>query len=352
MPKMSHNEETASVDSALDSLLEQKDAAHEPKGRRAGSFLWRICIGGGVLVVAVFSVLVFALTPPSAFPSGFVVTIPKGMTISETAVLLEEKEIIRSSFLFKILSLLLGGNSGLKAGEYHFSDPISVYEVAKRFSGGIQNVSEIRVTIPEGLSNAEVASLLVKSLPRLDRVRFVELAKKKEGYLFPDTYVFQQNATEEDIISELTQNFEKRILPLRTALERSGKTPRDILIMASLIEGEARTSETRREISGILWRRMELGMLLQVDAVFPYILGKNTFEVTTEDMKVDSPYNTYKYAGLPPGPINNPSFDAISASVHPNKTVYLYYLTDSEGVMHYARTHAEHLTNRAKYLGK
>ena len=148
------------------------------------------------------------------------------------------------------------------------------------------------------------------------------------------------------------RKFERRLAPLAKRIADFGKPLHDVLTMASLVEGEARTREARRHIAGILWHRVELGMPLQVDAVFPYILGKNTYEVTTEDLRVDSPYNTYRYTGLPPGPINNPSLDAITAALNPTPSNYLYYLSDKEGIMHYATTHEEHLINRAKYLGK
>jgi len=177
-------------------------------------------------------------------------------------------------------------------------------------------------------------------------------AIKKEGYLFPDTYIFPAGATEEDVIKEMEENFAKRILPLQTQIRDFKRPLKDVLIMASLVEGEVRTTETRRQVSGILWKRLQLGMPLQVDAVFPYIIGKNTFEVTTDDLKIDSPYNTYLYVGLPPGPINNPGLDAITAAITPTPSNFLYYLTDLAGQIHYAATHAEHLINRAKYLGK
>jgi UPF0755 protein len=122
--------------------------------------------------------------------------------------------------------------------------------------------------------------------------------------------------------------------------------------MASLVEEEARTLETRRTIAGILWKRLKLGMPLQVDAVFPYIIGKNTYELSIGDLALDSPYNTYKYAGLPPAPITNPGLDAMLAAVTPTDSPYLYYLSDRNGKMHYARTHDGHLANKAAYLGR
>ena len=120
--------------------------------------------------------------------------------------------------------------------------------------------------------------------------------------------------------------------------------------MASLLEEEARQTPTRRTVAGILWKRLDLGMPLQVDATLRYLLGKSSHELTREDLEYDSPYNTYKDAGLPPGPISNPGLDAILAALRPVETAYLYFLTDSEGNIHYARTFEEHVANKAMYL--
>ena len=217
---------------------------------------------------------------------------------------------------------------------------------------GIENRRMTRVTIPEGLSNGEIAALLQDAMPDFDRARFEKVAAKKEGYLFPDTYSFKAGSSAEEIIAEMERNFAERVLPLEAAIRDFGRSFRDVVIMASLIEGEVRTAETRRQVSGILWKRLDRGMPLQVDAVFPYIIGRNTFEITTDDLKMDSPYNTYRFAGLPLGPINNPGLDAITAAITPTPSNFMYYLTDPEGDIHYATTHAEHLVNRAKYLGK
>ena len=120
--------------------------------------------------------------------------------------------------------------------------------------------------------------------------------------------------------------------------------------MASIIEKEVITHEDMKTVSGVLWKRIAIGMPLQVDAVFPYIMGKNTFELTREDLQFDSPYNTYKYKGLPPGPINNPGLDSILAAATPAKTKYVYFLSDKDGNFHYAVSYAQHLANKKKYL--
>ena len=120
--------------------------------------------------------------------------------------------------------------------------------------------------------------------------------------------------------------------------------------MASIIEREAITPEARRIVSGILWKRIKMGMPLQVDATFAYVNGKNTYELTAEDLHIDSKYNTYEYKGLPPGPICNPGLDSIIATIEPTATPYLYYLSEKNGTMHYAKTFEEHKMNKVKYM--
>lgn len=349
-----NNQQPKDIDSILNYLL----APATPQVSFYDRFRQRrllprlLCIGfGGILALTFVCYAVWWKAPPK-FPAGVFVAVTEGMTVSEVSTLLADIQAVRSQFWFKTWSVLLGGNKGIRAGEYYFSAPLSVFELARRLTRGIQNVVPARITIPEGLNNREIVALLAKSLRNFDQKRFLSLAKDSEGYLFPDTYVFAPSSTAEKVIGEMQKNFKKRIASLEEDIAASGKTLSEIITMASLIEGEARLSETRKQISGILWNRFELGMPLQVDAVFPYIMGKNTYEVTAGDLQHDSPYNTYLYAGLPPGPINNPSLDSIEAALHPAATKYLYYLTDKEGTMRYATTHAQHLVNRAKYLGK
>ena len=148
----------------------------------------------------------------------------------------------------------------------------------------------------------------------------------------------------------MEDTFTKRLESIKVIVLAFNRPLSDIIKMASILEGEARTTETRRTIAGILWRRISLGMPLQVDASFKYINGKGTFELTPRDLAIDSPYNSYTHKGLPPTPISNPGIDAIASAVTPIKTNYIYFLSDKEGNMHYAVTYAEHLANKAKYL--
>jgi UPF0755 protein len=248
------------------------------------------------------------------------------------------------------LSAAWGGTRGLKAGDYFFSEPLSVFSLSWRLTHSAYELEPVTITIPEGFNNREIATRLAEKLVRFDAGQFLREAKRREGYLFPDTYTFLPNEKPDRVIAALEENFMRRITPLEQDLSAFGRPLSDVVIMASLLEEEARTDDTRRKVAGILWKRLDVGMPLQVDAVFPYIFGDKPYDLTNGDLLVDSPYNTYKYPGLPPTPISNPGIDAIRAAIMPIVTPYWYYLSDKEGNMHYAVTHDAHLLNRERYL--
>lgn len=322
-------------------------------GRKAFSrrtALWEV---GMILIVIVFGALFVGWwRAPQEFPVKAYLTIEQGETLSSIASRLAAQALIRSPVWFKIWSTLFSGTRGIKAGDYFFSEPISVVRLSARLTEGDYELSSVRITIPEGTNNKQIARILKKSLPRFNETKFLHLAKDKEGYLFPDTYLFFLNMTEEAVIAAMEATFVKRVEPMHTRIEQFGKPLAEILHMAAILEEEARTTETRKKIAGILWKRLKQNMPLQVDAVFPYIFGDRPYDLTDGDLLVDSPYNTYKYAGFPPTPISNPGLAAIRAAITPITTPYWYYLSDREGNMHYAVTHDEHLANREQYLNK
>ncbi len=177
-----------------------------------------------------------------------------------------------------------------------------------------------------------------------------------EGYLFPDTYRIYTDATIEDVVIKMLENFDKKLTSeMRADIKKQGKTIYEIITMASIVEKEAPISQgddnDARIVSGIFWDRLKIGQALQSDATLSYIFGDNKPQHQGEELEVDSLYNTYKYPGLPPGPICNPGILAIKAAIYPIKTNYNYFLTpkDSQEVV-YARTYDEHLQNKYKYL--
>ena len=291
----------------------------------------------------------FFLLTPKDFPSGKTVVIEKGTGLAEISGKLEDGGFIKNKYAFALYARAFGKSKKIKYGKYLFNEPISVFALASRLTKGEFGFKPVKVVIPEGLTVKEIAELFLavkppsggltaKSFENFNKQEFLEKTKDMEGYLFPDTYLFLPSAETKQVIETMRDNFKKKV----------GDVEKDIIIMASLIEKEVPDSNDRKVVSGILWKRLKLGMALQVDAVFPYITGKR--EVLLDDLKIDSPYNTYLYKGLPPGPIANPGLDAIEAARNPEETPYLYYLSGKDGKTHFAKTFVEHLKNKERYL--
>lgn len=299
---------------------------------------------GGISYVAFFAA-------PHDFPSGLIVQVPEGSSIRDTAKIFKDKHLISSELLFEAIVKLEGGS--LIAGEYSFQQRESVLSVGNRLAKGDFKIVPIRVRVVEGSTVRGITNLLQKDIPDFDSATFLKLAQAKERYLFPDTYFILPGSSAESILSMMEDNFNDQVNApnVREAIQHFGKPLSDVIIMASLLEKEVPKTSDRRLIAGILWRRIELGMPLQVDAVFPYIIGKNSFNLTKADLMMDSPYNTYTNKGLPIGPIASPSLDAILAAVTPIESDYLFYLSDKDGNMHYSVTYAQHLAAKHKYLG-
>jgi UPF0755 protein len=300
-----------------------------------------------IFLIIIF-VRAFLYNAPNNFPSRTLFTITKGESLSEIADLLYKKNIIRSPFLFKNFIIYKGGERGAIAGDYYINQPESVFSLATRVTSGNFGIVLTKITIPEGWDVPDIVTLLSKNFDGFDSNTFAKIAP--EGYLFPDTYFLKPNVTPQDVIKLMQDNFNKKIETLRADIRKFNQPLNKIIIVASIVEKEARTEETRRIIAGILWRRLSLGMPLQVDSSFSYVNGKSTFDLTLDDLKIDSPYNTYRYKGLPPTPISNPGIDSILAAIHPIKTDYLYFLSDKSGTMHYAKTFEDHKKNRDLYL--
>lgn len=299
-----------------------------------------------VIVVCLITTLTVFVIPPASFVPGTVVEVPQGSTLEETAALLEARGVIRSSFAYSLVLHLRYGGDAVKAGVYLFEKPLSVFSVAERTANGTLGTSSLRVTIPEGKTVREIGLILEQALPSFDREAFVAYATPFEGYLFPETYFFPAYATPELIVQTMRNEFETRFSTLREEVDVFGVSKEAVVTMASLLEKEARLYETKQVVAGILWKRIEIGMPLQVDAVFGYIFGTDTFSPTFDQLEIDSPYNTYLNRGLPPGPIANPGLESLRAAVNPVETPYLYYLTGVDGRMHYGRTFEEHVANR------
>ena len=310
-------------------------------------FDWHYSLAGFFIFTVVGYFFIFHSVD---FPINTLVSVEKGVTIKQTADFLKQKKFISSSFWFVALNRMLSGGRGVLAGDYYFDRVQSLFAVSRRLARGDFGLTPVVVFIPEGSSTKEIAAILGKILPDFAKEKFITEAQGKEGYLFPDTYYFPPNIKPDAVIEAMEKNFNEKIISLNEKILAFGKPLEEIIIMASLLEEEARKLETKQMIADILWRRLKMDMPLQVDASFQYVNGKNTFTLSLDDLKIDSPYNTYLYKGLPPTPITNPGLDSIIAAVTPTTSKYLYFLTDKNGNMRYAVTHDEHVVNKEKYL--
>lgn len=304
------------------------------------------------LLFAAMVLYSFVFAAPLNYPEGSLLRIKKGSTLSDAAALLEKKHLISSAFLFEWSIRLFRDDRGVVAGEYAFPERQGLLTVARRVTAGDFQLKPVRIRILDGMSVRQISEQLRRELPDFDADGFYALAVAREGRMFPDTYFFRPGEEPGVVADTMEKNFNEQMrdAALATAISTFGKPLQDVLTMASLLEREAPYTQDRRIIAGILWRRIDVGMPLQVDAVFPFINGKNTFTLTRRDLLEDSPYNTYTNKGLPPGPIGNPSIDAILSAVTPVKTTYVYYLSDLDGKMHYSTTYDQHLEKKRKYL--
>jgi UPF0755 protein len=204
----------------------------------------------------------------------------------------------------------------------------------------------MKITFPEGFRVRDFKTFF----PATSSSQSLEFLIQYEGRLFPDTYFIKNSTTVHELVDVMQSTYESRLTPLRERIKESPFTEEEILILASILEREANDETSMRMVSGVLHNRLKINMPLQVDAVFEYLIGKTSAELTEADLDIDSPYNTYTNTGLPPTPISNPGILAIEAAIAPTDHSYLYYLTDADGVFHYANTFDEHRQNKARYL--
>jgi UPF0755 protein len=312
---------------------------------------------GLIMAVALAALAIFVIQysrAPDDFPHNVIVTIPEGATVTQAGDALEKAGVIRSHVAYRIYTIFIHDGSGIKAGQYLFDQPQSVVRIAYRTAYGIQDLTKIRVTIPEGASSKDITTIISKAISLIDSKKLLSLAREQEGYLFPDTYFFYQNTTADQVVDAMRLNFDmqtKQIsAPMKSYMSTSGRNLDDIVAMASIVEKEATSTIDRQIIAGILWKRIDAKYPLQVDPPFYYLFGKDSAHITLADLATTSPYNLYKNKGLPPTAIDDPGLDALYATVTPTKTKYWYYLSDAKGNMHYATTYDQHLANKDKYM--
>ncbi len=283
-----------------------------------------------------------------------------GESFINVAERLETRGIVKSSKNLVLAAKLTGKTQKIRAGKFSLPLNCSNYHVLRALVKGPQ--SYIRVTIPEGVDSRKIASLLKQKLG-IDSLKFINLvhdttliktfaihSTSLEGYLYPETYNFPYGAREHQVIHELVQQFFKNVND--SLIERGKRYNFDlnqILTLASIIEGEAIIDSEMVYISSVYHNRLKAGMLLQADPTIQYIIPDNPRRLLNKDLEIDSPYNTYKYPGLPPGPINNPGIKAVYAAVHPAQTGFYYMVADGTGRHIFSRSLREHINAKKKF---
>lgn len=326
-----------------------------------------LCISALLLLLISISAFFLLTVNSKTIKEDIVVTIKEGNGTKQISNTLQDKGLIKSSLAFTNYIKKKGETKNLKPGTYKFSaGEITFDDILKKLIKGEQEDS-INVTIPEGYTVEQIAKLFEeKGLTTKDA--FLEYAKnidipydyiekidgdyrQLEGFLFPDTYSIPISWGEKEIINLLLKQFDKNWTDeYKNKAKELNLSAREIITIASLIEREARVEKERATISSVIHNRLKKGMLLQIDATVQYLLPEQKTRLLYKDLEIDSPYNTYKYAGLPPTPIASPGLSCIKAALYPEETEYYYYRTKAinNGEHNFSKTYEEHLN----YAGK
>jgi UPF0755 protein len=296
------------------------------------------------------------------------ITIAPGEPALEVWRRLSEEGYTSTGLAWRYQSWRQQAATQLKAGRYLLARDEAVKDVVARFLAGDALPDEFTLTFPEGFTLAQMARRTAATV-LIDEASFLAAAESTsfasrysylqnlpagrslEGYLFPDTYHVLADDTAADIIARLLANFDQKLnSSLRQQITDQGRTLDQVVIMASLIEREVRSDTDMAAVSDVLWKRFDDGVGLGVDATVRYALDKWDEPLTVADLQIDSPYNTRRFAGLPPGPIGNPGARALLAAINPEPNDYYYYLSAPDGTTIFSKTLDEHNLNKARYL--
>jgi len=298
----------------------------------------------GIVFLCFFSLGIFLLFIFSHRPhKTSLVTIEQGMAARRVADLLKIEGLISSKNYFLFLLRLKSAKARIKAGVYEIDSKESTWRIINRLVSG--RTKKIKLTIPEGFTARQIGQLIEeKGLGR--RKRFLKIVEQRgvEGYLFPETYFVEYDISEEEIIDAMVDQFNKLFTKeMEEKVKKFNFTKRDTVILASMIEKEAARDEERPLISGVFHNRLRKHWYLESCATVQYALGEHKEKLTYEDLKVDSPYNTYNHFGLPPGPICNPGLASIKAALYPAETDLMFFVAEGEGTHGFSKYYGQHL---------
>lgn len=311
------------------------------------------------LLISFFVILLLwwnqAVKPPNPNDKKTTIfTINSGETVRDISERLQKQNFIRSSVAFFLFTRFTGIANTIQAGEFRLSPSMDLIALAKNLTHG---TIDVRITIPEGWRNEEIALKLTQEL-NMPEKEFLKYAH--EGYMFPDTYHLTKEATPAAIAKIFMDNFHKKVTQTEIGkAEEKGLSTEELVTIASLVEREVKFDQDRPLVASVILNRLKIGMKLDIDATVQYAIGYQPKEktwwkknLTNDDLVVNSPYNTYKNPGLPPTPICNPGLAAIKAILEAPETHYLYYISDINGKIHFAETIEEHNANINKYLNR
>lgn len=327
-------------------------------------FIIKLIFFGGLVFGAWFF---FGVVSSNDMEENKVFVIEQGQGVNEISRNLYDEGIIKNKFVFETWLWLNKNETKVNAGSYNVEAGTSVRQLSNLFLIGTKETQD-SFTILEGWNRKEIAAALDKK--GIDGDDFLKLTQNAgdwkeyyhflsdapsqatlEGFIFPNTHYINKNTIATDIIQKTLVDFDKKLTTeLRDEIERQGKTVFEVVTLASIVEKEVPVYADKQMIADVFLKRLEDGIGLQSDATVNFVTGKNTPQASLEDLKNESPYNTYKWRGLPPGPIANPGIDSIEAVIYPTKNDYYYFLTTHEGEVIYSRDYDEHLANKRKYL--
>jgi UPF0755 protein len=322
-------------------------------------FLKRFSLYLAIFLIAIPVISLFLNSPVDKNSQSKEIVIDQGQTLDQITTFIQKEGIVRSSYFLKASLIFTGAAKKVQAGYFYLSPASTSLDIAKNLTKASQK--QISVTIPEGLRREEIAFLIEKNLPAdsdgFSATEFIDKTEDLEGQLFPDTYSFNKDVTTDQTIDILHNHFLKNISNLKITEDNLEK----VVILASLIEREAAGDDERSIIASVLQNRLDAGWPLQIDATVQYALVGNCLNsdcvywkrsLTREDLAINSPFNTYKYPGLPKGPISNPGLESLKAATNPSKTDYWFYIHDTKGQVHFSKTSEEHSQNVCIYLKK
>lgn len=329
----------------------------------------RLIIGGLIAAVLCLVLLIFLFysqriisAPNSSDNTTTHIVVEPGQGSGDIANELRDAGLIKNRFVFILYLNLMKAGDKLQAGEYDIPRNLNMVQMTDLLKHGF--VVEDKVTFPEGWTLVKMGERL-ESKGIVTKNDFLAAAKKDydydflkskpatvdlEGFLYPDTYIFEKDVTADEVVQKMLQNFDKKLTAeIRTKARTSELSLYEIITLASIVEREVAKPEDRRLVASVFLNRLEIGMALESCATIQYITGDSKKQFTYAETRIASPYNTYINRGLPPGPIGNPSIDSIRAVIEPQESNYLYFLS-SDGTTYFSKTFEEHEAKKAKYL--